>query len=216
MSATPAVPLCFAAQNQDPVPARVRRRTRGLLFANSGSSRLPGARPPLDPHIISRCLLRFTSPGDTWTSAQVLLGTVARMAGRRYRRGVLRPCCNHSGLHPNDEQVPRHCGLVSHCAPRTAFLRSLSVTAQAWCSIASRWGGCPSGGGRIKWAKPIRPRMRRRSRRTRATTKPVGAGLKGRGGEAGEAPEQTPLSSLTLDRSSRSAPIVLGSVAPTW
>jgi len=67
----------------------------------------------------------------------------------------------------------------------------MSVTAQAWGLIAVRWGGRPSGGGRIKWAKPIRPRVRRRSRRTRTTTKPVGAG---RGGEAGEAPEQIRIS----------------------
>ena len=67
------------------------------------------------------------------------------------------------------------------------FYCSLAVTAQAWGPIAVRWGGRPSGGGRIKWAKPIRPRVRRRSRRTRTTTKPVG---QGRGGDA---PEQIPL-----------------------
>src|SRR5688572_4438795 len=63
-----------------------------------------------------------------------------------------------------------------------------TVTTQAWGPVASRWGGRPSGGGRIQCAKHIRPRLRRLSRRSRATTKPVGAGPQVRGGKA---PEQT-------------------------
>jgi hypothetical protein len=54
---------------------------------------------------------------------------------------------------------------------------------------AQALGRLPSSGGRIQWAKPIRPRYWSPSDKTELRQKPWGQARQGRGGEA---PEQKP------------------------
>jgi hypothetical protein len=81
-----------------------------------------------------------------------------------------------------------------------------AVTTQAPGPRRAAMGRLPSGGGRIKWAKPIRPRFWSASDKTELRQKPWGQARQGRGGEAPELSQAA--------RSMDTAEAALHSVAP--